>query len=199
MEDRPDVRPEGAVSASTTAQDENARAEELTHASEAAAEHTARDPESALVAELEKLKADHAALTDKYLRLQAEFDNARKRNARERLELIQFAGENVLKNVLPVADDMDRAIANNDRTDDMAVVKEGFHLIRQKMLNILGAQGLRPMTDVVGQPFDVDRHEAITRSPAPEEGLKGKVIDVVESGWTLHDKVVRYAKVVVGE
>lgn len=199
MEDRPDVRPEGAVSASTTAQDENAPAEELTHASEAAAEHTARDPESALVAELEKLKADHAALADKYLRLQAEFDNARKRNARERLELIQFAGENVLKNILPVADDMDRAIANNDRTDDMAVVKEGFHLIRKKMLNILGAQGLRPMTDVVGQPFDVDRHEAITRSPAPEEGLKGRVIDVVESGWTLHDKVVRYAKVVVGE
>lgn len=187
------------MSASTTAQDENARAEELTHASEAAAEHTARDPESALVAELEKLKADHAALADKYLRLQAEFDNARKRNARERLELIQFAGENVLKNILPVADDMDRAIANNDRTDDMAVVKEGFHLIRKKMLNILGAQGLRPMTDVVGQPFDVDRHEAITRSPAPEEGLKGRVIDVVESGWTLHDKVVRYAKVVVGE
>ncbi len=125
MEDRPDVRPEGAVSASTTAQDENARAEELTHASEAAAEHTARDPESALVAELEKLKADHAALTDKYLRLQAEFDNARKRNARERLELIQFAGENVLKNVLPVADDMDRAIANNDRTDGRGPQRQG--------------------------------------------------------------------------
>lgn len=199
MEDRPDVRPEGAVSASTAAQAEKARAEELTHASEAAAEHTVQDPDSALVAELEKLKSDQAALMDKYLRLQAEFDNARKRNAKERLELIQFAGENVLKNVLPVVDDMDRAIANNERTGDLAVVKEGFHLIRQKMLNILGAQGLRPMAEVVGQPFDVDRHEAITKAPAPEEALKGRVIDVVESGWTLHEKVVRYAKVVVGE
>lgn len=199
MEDRPDVRPEEAVSASPSAREEKARAEELTHASEAAAEHTLADPDNALVAELEKLKADHAVLNDKYLRLVAEFDNARKRNAKERLELIQFAGENVLRNVLPVVDDMDRAIANNDKTDDMAVVKEGFHLIRQKMLGILGAQGLRMMTDVVGQPFDVDRHEAITKTPAPSNDQKGKVIDVVESGWTLHDRVVRYAKVVVGE
>lgn len=199
MEDRPDVRPEETVAASPSAQEEKARAEELTHASEAAAEHTLTDPDNELVAELEKLKADHAALNDKYLRLVAEFDNARKRNAKERLDLIQFAGENVLKNVLPVVDDMDRAIANNEKTEDMAVVKEGFHLIRQKMLGILGAQGLRIMEKVVGQPFDVDRHEAITKAAAPSDDLKGKVIDVVESGWTLHDKVVRYAKVVVGE
>ena len=199
MSERPDARPEEQLADSVAGREERDRAEELTHASEAAAEHTVLEPDSAFLAEVEKLKADHAALSDKYLRLQAEFDNARKRNAKERLELLQFAGESVLKNVLPVVDDMDRAISNNEKTDDMAVVKEGFHLIRQKMLNILGAQGLRPMTDLVGQPFDVDRHEGITKAPAPEEGMKGKVIDVLESGWTLHDKVVRYAKVVVGE
>ena len=199
MSDRPDVRPEEQLADNAAVRDERDRADELTHASEAAAEHTLEDPDNALVAELEKVKADHAALNDKHLRLVAEFDNARKRNAKERLELIAFAGENVLKNVLPVVDDMDRAIANNEKTEDIAVVKEGFHLIRQKMLGILGAQGLRTMTEVVGQPFDVDKHEAITKAPAPSDDLKGKVIDAVESGWTLHDKVVRYAKVVVGE
>ena len=199
MAERPDVRPEEQLTDSAAARDERERSEELAHASEAAAEHTVQEPDNELVAELEKLKADLATLNDKHLRLQAEFDNARKRNAKERVELMQFAGENVLKNVLPVVDDMERAIANNDTTDDIAVVKEGFHLIRQKMLHILGAQGLRPMTDLVGQPFDVDRHEAITKAPAPSDEMKGRVIDVLESGWTLHDKVVRYAKVVVGE
>jgi molecular chaperone GrpE len=178
----------------------------LTVASEAAAEHVMRDAEadgredvSTLQAELDAARAEAADLKDKWLRLNAEFDNFRKRNAKERVDLIQFAGENVLRNVLPVVDDMERAIANNGRTEDLATVKEGFHLIHSKLLHILGSQGVKPMGDLKGQPFDVDRHEAITKAPAPEPALQGKVLDVVENGYTLHDKVIRYAKVVVGE
>lgn len=177
----------------------------LSAMSEAAAEHVMHDAEadgrediSELTAQLAAAKADAADLKDKWLRLNAEFDNFRKRNAKERLELIQFAGENTLKNVLPVLDDMERAIANNSKTEEIAVVREGFHLIHSKLLSILGAQGVKPMPDAKGQPFDTDRHEAITEAPAPSADLKGKVIDVVENGYTLHEKVIRYAKVVVG-
>jgi molecular chaperone GrpE len=178
----------------------------LTMASEASAEHVMHDAEAdgrediaALEGQLGAAKAEAAELQDRWLRLNAEFDNFRKRNAKERMDLIQFAGENVLKNVLPVVDDMERAIANNARTEDVAVMKEGFLLIHSKLLYILGAQGVKPMTSAMGQVFDVDRHEAITKAPAPSADLKGRVIDVVENGYTLHDKVVRYAKVVVGE
>ena len=174
-------------------------------ASEAAAEHVMHDAEnegrddiSELTAQLMAAKADAADLKDKWMRLGAEFDNFRKRTAKERIELIQFAGESTIKNMLPVVDDMERAIANNTSTQDIAVVREGFNLIHSKLLHILASQGVKPMTDVKGAPFDTDRHEAITNVPAPSEDLKGKVIDVVENGFTLHDKVVRYAKVVVG-
>jgi molecular chaperone GrpE len=178
----------------------------LTIASEAAAEHVMHDAEAngredifELQGQLDAAKAEAAELQDRWLRLNAEFDNFRKRNAKERMDLIQFAGENVLKNVLPVVDDMERAILNNARTEDAAVMKEGFLLIHSKLLNILGAQGVKPMESAKGEAFNVDRHEAITKAPAPSPDLKGRVIDVVENGYTLHDKVVRYAKVVVGE
>jgi molecular chaperone GrpE len=178
----------------------------LSIASEAAAEHVMHDAEAngredifELQGQLDAAKAEAAELQDRWLRLNAEFDNFRKRNAKERMDLIQFAGENVLKNVLPVVDDMERAILNNARTEDAAVMKEGFLLIHSKLLNILGAQGVKPMESAKGEAFNVDRHEAITKAPAPSPDLKGRVIDVVENGYTLHDKVVRYAKVVVGE
>lgn len=187
------------------AQDEQAK-DPLTMASEAAAEHVLHDAEAdgrediaELTAQLAASRADAADLKDKWLRLNAEFDNFRKRTAKERLELIQFAGENTLKNMLPVLDDMERAIANNAKTDDIAVVREGFSLIQSKLLHILGSQGVKPMADEKGKPFDTDRHEAITKAPAPSADLKGKVIEVVENGYTLHDKVIRFAKVVVGE
>ena len=138
-------------------------------------------------------------MRDRWLRLNADFDNFRKRTAKEKLDMLQFAGENTLKNMLPVLDDMERAIANNANTEDIAVVKQGFHLIHAKLLHILGSQGIKPMDQVMGKDFDTDRHEAITKAPAPSKDLKGKVIDVVENGYTLHDKVIRYAKVVVGE
>lgn len=185
--------------------DEQAK-DPLTIASEAAAEHVMHDADAdgrediaELNAELAAAKADAADLKDKWLRLNAEFDNFRKRTAKERLDLIQFAGENTIKNLLPVLDDMERAIASNAKTDDIHVVREGFALIQSKLLSILGSQGVKPMADGKGQPFDTDRHEAITKAPAPSADLKGKVIEVVENGYTLHDKVIRYAKVVVGE
>jgi molecular chaperone GrpE len=201
MSEKPENNGRGtaAESASDASRQAAAAAEELGHASEAAAEHTMADQENALVAELEKLKAENSALNDKYLRLHAEFDNMRKRNAKERIELLQFAGENVLKNVIPAVDDMERAIAHNAEVEDVNAVKEGFILIHGKLLSILGAQGVKPMTDVKGKPFDTDKHEAITKAPAPVDRLKGCVLEVVENGYTLHDKVVRYAKVVVGE
>ncbi len=212
MTDRPQAAAEAEQPAKPTTHDlpadaaDEARKDALTAASEAAAEHVMRDAEAdgredinTLQAELDQARAEAADLKDKWLRLNADFDNFRKRTARERLDLIQFAAENALKNVLPVLDDMERAIANNARTEDLSVVKEGFHLIQNKLLHILGSQGVKPMSEVKGQPFDVDRHEAITKAPAPSPDLKGHVLDVVENGYTLHDKVIRYAKVVVGE
>jgi molecular chaperone GrpE len=212
MTERPDVSPAEAAPDKAAEQalpmdgmDEQAK-DPLTIASEAAAEHVMHDADAdgrediaELNAQLAAARSDAADLKDKWLRLNAEFDNFRKRTVKERLELIQFAGENAIKNLLPVIDDMERAIANNAKTEDIAVVREGFHLIQSKLLHILGSQGVKPMTDVKGQPFDTDKHEAITKAPAPNADLKGKVIDVVENGYTLHDKVIRYAKVVVGE
>ncbi len=211
MSERPDVSPAESAADNATenaANTEEARADRnnpLSMANEAAAEHVMHDADnngrediSELTAQLIASKADAADLKDKWLRTTAEFDNFRKRTAKERLELMQFASENALQNILPVLDDMERAIANNKQTDDIAVVREGFHLIHSKLIHILGAQGVKPMSDVKGQPFDTDRHEAITKAPAPSPDLIGKVIDVIENGYTLHDKVVRYAKVVVG-
>jgi molecular chaperone GrpE len=212
MSERPNVSPESVTADNATEKalpvdgtDEQGR-DPLSAASEAAAEHVMRDAEgdgrsdvTELNDELSAARAESADMRDKWLRLNADFDNFRKRTAKEKLDMLQFAGENTLKNMIPVLDDMERAIANNDRTEDIAVVKEGFHLIHTKLLHILGSQGVKPMEDAIGGPFDTDRHEAITKAPAPSKDLKGKVIDVVENGYTLHDKVIRYAKVVVGE
>lgn len=155
--------------------------------------------QGSVAAELEVQRIEHQALHDKYVRLFAEFDNFRKRTAKERLELIQFAGERTLQAILPILDDLERAVVNNEKVNDIEAVKKGVALIQQKLTTILSAQGLKPMPDAKGQPFDTDHHEAITKAPAPSPELKGRVIDVVENGYTLHDKVIRYAKVVVGE
>lgn len=148
--------------------------------------------------ELDAAKAEHATMHDKYVRLHAEFDNFRKRTAKERLDLLQTASGDALKSVLPVLDDFERAIANNGNVEDPAALKQGFELIQQKLSNILMAQGMKPMR-AKGEPFDPEFHEAIVQSPAPTPDLKGKVIEVIENGYTLNDKVVRYAKVVVGQ
>lgn len=137
-------------------------------------------------------------LNDKFLRLYAEFDNYRRRTNKEKIDLIASAAEGVLKDLLPVMDDFERAIANNENSEDLQSVKEGFHLIFNKFKNTLDSKGLKQMT-AKGETFDSELHEAIANVPAPSEELKGKVIDDVEKGYYLNDKVIRYAKVVVGQ
>jgi molecular chaperone GrpE len=134
---------------------------------------------------------------DKYLRLYAEFDNFRKRTMRERGDLIRNASMNVLEKLLPVLDDFDRAAA--DDSVDVEAVREGRNLVHTKMRQLLEAQGLAKMEVVQGDTFDVELHEAITNIPAPAPELAGKVVDVVEPGYKLNDKIMRYAKVVVGQ
>jgi molecular chaperone GrpE len=135
---------------------------------------------------------------DKYIRLYSEFENYRKRTAREKIDIITNASENVLKEIIPVLDDFERAITNNEKVEDLSIIKEGFELIHNKMYKTLTNQGLKPM-DSIGKSFDPDIHEAITKIPAHKNKMKGKVIDVIEKGYTLNEKVIRFAKVVIGE
>ncbi|SFT88499.1 molecular chaperone GrpE [Lishizhenia tianjinensis] len=137
-------------------------------------------------------------LNDKYLRLYSDFDNFRKRNIKEKADLISNAGAGVIKDLLPILDDFERAIKSNATTEDVNGLKEGFELIANKMNNILSSKGLK-MMESKETAFDADLHEAITNIPAPTEELKGKVVDVIENGYYLNDKVLRYAKVVVGQ
>lgn len=137
-------------------------------------------------------------LNDKYLRLYSDFDNFRKRTIKEKADLISNANAGVLKDLLTVLDDFERAIQSNENTEDVNGLKEGFQLIYNKFNGILASKGLKPM-DSKGTPFDLDLHEAITNVPVEKEDEKGKVIDVVEKGYYLHEKVIRYAKVVVGQ
>lgn len=137
-------------------------------------------------------------LNDKYLRIHAEFDNYRKRTNKEKLDIIGTANAGLLKDLIPVIDDFERAIANNEKVDDIKSVKEGFTLIFNKYKTTLETKGLKGMNSV-GEKFDSELHEAIANVPAPSKKMKGKVIDAVEKGYCLNDKVIRYAKVVVGQ
>lgn len=147
---------------------------------------------------LEKLRAEVSELKDKYLRQAAEFDNFRKRNAKERMELIQTAGKDVITALLEVLDDCDRAEKQLATEQDIQLVKQGIELVFHKLRNTLQNRGLKAM-ESTGQPFDADLHEAITEIPSPNEAMKGKVIDEVEKGYYLNDKIIRFAKVVVGK
>ena len=135
---------------------------------------------------------------EKYIRLYSEYENYRKRTAKEKIDLITNASENVIKELLPILDDFERAIDNNKNVEDANILKEGFDLIYCKMHKGLINQGLKPM-EANGKDFDSEIHEAITKIPAPNEKLKGKVVDVIEKGYQINEKVIRYAKVVVGE
>lgn len=146
--------------------------------------------------ETESLKEQIAQLNDKYLRQVAEFDNFRRRTAKERVELIQTASKDLIKDLLDVLDDSNRAQEQLEKTDDVAQIKEGVQLVFNKFRNALTARGLKPM-EVVGSPFDVDLHDAVTEIEAGEE-MKGKVVAEVQKGYYLHDKIIRHAKVVVG-
>jgi molecular chaperone GrpE len=172
---------------------ENESANEVADNSEQAISD-AQDP-ALKIAELQA-KADDA--NDKYLRLYSEFDNFRKRTAKERLDLIATAGQDVFKIIIPLLDDFERAIKNNENTEDLEAVKEGFKQIYNKTLSSATSKGLEAIVST-GTAFDADLHEAITNIPAPSEDLKGKVVDEVEKAYKLNGKVIRFAKVIVGQ
>ena len=148
--------------------------------------------------ECAKLKADLEEQKDKYLRLAAEFDNYRRRSSKERLELIQTAGKEVISSLLQVLDDRDRAEKQMQETNDPNQIKEGVQLVFNKLRKTLQAQGLKAM-ESLNTDFDVEKHEAITEIPVDDKKLKGKVVDEVEKGYYLNDKLIRFAKVVVGK
>lgn len=160
-------------------------------ASETKERETETDPLTKAQAEIEELK-------DKYLRSVAEFDNYRKRTLKERAELILNGGEKVIAAVLPVIDDMERAIENGAKTDNPEVLREGMTLIHQKFLKILEAQGVSKI-ETEDADFDTDIHEAVAMVPGMGDDKKGKVIDCLQQGYKLNDKVIRHAKVAVGQ
>jgi molecular chaperone GrpE len=147
--------------------------------------------------EVEKLKGQIDELNDKYLRQAAEFDNFRRRTAKEKYEMAQTAGRDVITGLLEILDDSDRAQQQLETTDDLSQIKEGVQLVFSKLRNTLSAKGLKPM-EAVGKDFNPDLHEAITEIEAGED-MKGKVVAEVQKGYYLNDKIIRFAKVVVGK
>ena len=135
-------------------------------------------------------------LNDQHLRLMAEFDNYKKRTLKERADLIKYSGERVFVDMLPIIDDFERALAHLPQED--SPIKEGIIMIHSKFVNFLKSNGVKEM-ETKDQPFDMDLHEAISMFPAPDESMKGKIIDCTQKGYMFHDKVIRYAKVVVAE
>ena len=154
--------------------------------------------EEKLAQELEKANEQIEEQKDKYLRLSAEFDNYRKRTMKEKAELILNGGEKSISSILPIVDDFERALKNMETATDVAAVKEGVELIYNKFMSVLGQDGVK-VIETKEQPLDTDYHEAIAVIPAPNEALKGKILDCVQTGYILNDKVIRHAKVVVGE
>ena len=148
--------------------------------------------------DLAALQQKYEELNDTHLRLRAEFDNYRKRTMREKADLIKMGGEGALKNLLPVIDDFERALQNIPTTEEVKALREGVELIYTKFINYLGQQGVKAI-EAVGKPFDTEEFEAIATIPAPQPDVKGKVIDCVQTGYVLYDKVLRHARVVVGE
>ncbi|MFD0941826.1 nucleotide exchange factor GrpE [Pedobacter boryungensis] len=170
---------------------ENAQSEETQVTDSASTE-----PVAELSAE-EKLQQENAALNDKYLRLFAEFDNYKRRTQKERVELLQTAGKDVVVSLLPVLDDFERALKATENATEVGAIRDGIMLVQTKLKSILSQKGLKEV-ESIHTDFDTDIHEAITKIPAPSDDLKGKVVDELEKGYTLNDKVIRFAKVVVG-
>lgn len=172
-------------------------------ANEEIAEELLEQDTEALEAEEESEGCDKLALQvaewqDKYVRLSAEFDNYRKRTLREKMSLIESASEDVIKSILPVIDDMQRAEEANAKSNDINAIKEGVSLVYKKLYDVLAQKGLKEI-EAIGLPLDTDIHEAIARFPVEEEEKRGRIIDVGEKGYKLKDKVIRFSKVIVGE
>ena len=171
---------------------------EAAEASEAVGTETPETEAAPEQDEISKLKSENEALQDKYLRLYSDFENFKRRTSKERIDMFKMAGQDVLKSLLPVMDDFDRAEKAFDSSKDVQSLADGVKLVSSKLKNTTEQQGLKAYISI-GEVFNADLHEAITKIPAPTEDLKGKVVDEVEKGYMLHDKVVRFAKVVVGE
>ena len=182
-----------------TANPEEMEQQEVTNLQDNQAEKAEKTAAQDNVADdLAALQQKYEELNDTHLRLRAEFDNYRKRTMREKADLIKMGGEGALKNLLPVIDDFERALQNIPTTEEVKALREGVELIYTKFINYLGQQGVKAI-EAVGKPFDTEEFEAIATIPAPQPDLKGKVIDCVQTGYILYDKVLRHARVVVGE
>lgn len=142
--------------------------------------------------------AELAEMKDKFVRLMAEFENFRRRTAKERQDLLKTASQDVMVELLPVLDDMERARQSMESTKDVDAMLQGLELVFHKLKHVTQQKGLKPMVLHAGDDFDADMHEAVTQIPAPSEELKGKIVDVIEKGYTLNDKVIRFAKVIIG-
>ena len=154
--------------------------------------------QGSLEEELHKLQEENKELKDKYLRIYAEFDNFRKRSMKEKMEFMQTAARDTMSALLPVLDDFDRAKKIAEQPESKEVFSEGVSLVYQKLYTVLTGKGLKKM-ESTGMEFDPEQHEAVTEIPAPSEDLKGKVVDTLEEGYLLNDKIIRYAKVVTGK
>jgi molecular chaperone GrpE len=146
----------------------------------------------------EKAAADLAEMKDKFVRLMAEFENFRRRTAKERIELTKTATQDLMGELLPVLDDMERARQSMEATKDVDAMLQGLELVFHKLKHVTQQKGLKTMEINAGADFDADMHEAVTQIPAPSDELKGKIVDVIEKGYTLNDKVIRFAKVIIG-
>ena len=169
--------------------DENAEGNEQQTENETSAEETAQQPD---------FEQQAIEMKDKYLRLSAEFDNYRKRTLREKAELIKYSSENVLTDILPVIDDFERAMKTIEQATDIEAVKEGISLIYNKFIDLIKQKGLKEI-ESMNSDFNTDFHESIAKVPVNDKSLSGKIIEVIQKGYMLDDKVVRYAKVIVGE
>jgi molecular chaperone GrpE len=156
------------------------------------------EAEEEQLSEEQKLKQEVEKEKDKFLRLFAEFENYKRRTSKERIELFKTAGQEVMQSMLPVLDDFDRALVEIQKTEDKNLLT-GVELISNKLRETLKSKGLEPIAVKAGDKFDADLHEAITQIPAPDKKMKGKIVDVVEKGYTLGEKIIRYPKVVTGK
>ncbi|HTN16171.1 MAG TPA: nucleotide exchange factor GrpE [Chitinophagaceae bacterium] len=173
-------------------EDENTAAEETTE--------TQQGPDGVQdIPVTDQLRNELNASKDQYLRLVAEFDNFRKRTAKERVETIQTATKDIMQSLIAVLDDSERAAKTMETATDLDAVKEGIGLVLGKLNSILGAKGLKQMETAIGSEFDAELQEAITEIPAPSPELAGKVVDIIEKGYYLNDKLIRHAKVIVGK
>ncbi len=190
---------ENAVNDKEDEQRQNAEKDVAVEGDDKATDNTDDSTKEPSVEEqLEEAQLKIAELNDKYLRLMAEFDNYRKRVMKEKSELIKTAGTKVITTILPVLDDMERAEQNMEKAEDVEALKEGLQLIFDKFLKLLATEGLK-VIDTTDKVFDTDFHEAVAMVPGQPDELKGKVIDCIQTGYTLNDKVIRHAKVAVAQ